>query len=395
MDDREIFVKNIIKDKNSRILEIGPLNRPIVLKSEYRNSYYCDIRNTDEIKELYSGNEYLEKTGICIDINSIVDVDFVIKESYQKTFSHIEKFDYVIASHVIEHMDDIIGFFVDISGILKPGGKLCIIYPDKRYCFDHFRESSSFRDAFDVFTRGRTETARMVLDFFSMSVNENNPVVFWNGDNLNNIIPQYNIEQSIENYKCVLNGEKFDDVHYWPFTDRSFLLFMYNCIRAKLLPFTCSQFIPTKENTQQFFVELEYDPAVSEDNLQELRKLQDLIAETHKDYYSSKDIRKEDAISELSGKVTELTTQIVELDNNVNELKNKNARLENECNIMKSHNEELKSYISTLANQNTELINTIKELTSKVELMRLEKNDIMNQLDGVRKQLIEIYESRT
>ena len=143
------------------------------------------------------------------------------------------------------------------------------------------------------------------------------------------------------------------------------------------------------------FFELEYDPAVSEDNLQELRKLQDLIAETHKDYYSSKDIRKEDAISELSGKVTELTTQIVELDNNVNELKNKNARLENECNIMKSHNEELKSYISTLANQNTELINTIKELTSKVELMRLEKNDIMNQLDGVRKQLIEIYESRT
>ena len=84
----------------------------------------------------------------------------------------MEKFDYVVASHVLEHMQDIIGFFQDISGIMKPGGKLCIIYPDKRYCFDHFRESASFRDAYDVFTRGRTETARMVLDFFSMSVNE-------------------------------------------------------------------------------------------------------------------------------------------------------------------------------------------------------------------------------
>lgn len=422
MDDRELFVKNIIKDKDSRILEIGPLNRPIVLKSEYKNSLYCDIRSTEEIKKLYAGNEYLEKTGISIDINSIVEVDYVLNKSYQNTFSHMEKFDYVVASHVLEHMQDIIGFFQDISGIMKPGGKLCIIYPDKRYCFDHFRESASFRDAYDVFTRGRTETARMVLDFFSMSVNENNPVFYWKGKNLKEIIPLNNFDQSIKNYKRALNGEKLDDVHYWPFTDRSFLLFMYNCIRAKLIPFTCSQFIPTKENTQQFFVELVHDRSVMEDNLPELRKLQNLIASIPEDYYNSENIRKDKTISQLNKKISDLISQneqhkslISALTLQISDLEKANTDLKKANNELTNQNTELINANKELSNQNNALINTNKELTvqhsalldmiheftiknasmedkaaeltRELELIRQEKNYIIKKLEDVQNQL--------
>lgn len=214
-------------------------------------------------------------------------------------------------------------------------------------------------------------------------------------------------------------------------------MFMYNCLRAKLMPFSCSKFIPTKENTQQFFAELEYDRALLEDNLPELKNLQALISSVPKDYHNSEDIRKETAISELSGKVTELTTQVIGLENSVNELKDKNASLENECNLLKSHNEELKGFINEVTIQNTalsdiikeltlqnasmeennrqlnsknmelmnreiQLMNEIDKLTGEIELMKLEKNDIMNQLDGESKQLNaalsaleEIYESRT
>ena len=92
------YAADYIKDHSSRILELGPLNRSLLDKDLYKNYYFADIRNTEEIKAFYSSNEYLENTGIKVDIDSIIDIDFVIKESYKELFKNIDKFDYVIVS---------------------------------------------------------------------------------------------------------------------------------------------------------------------------------------------------------------------------------------------------------------------------------------------------------
>lgn len=90
MDPRIVFFQNLIKDKSKRILELGPLNRPIADKNIYPNTFYCDIRSTEEIRKLYSGNDYLKATGILIDPESIIPVDYVIQDNYKKTLENVQ-----------------------------------------------------------------------------------------------------------------------------------------------------------------------------------------------------------------------------------------------------------------------------------------------------------------
>lgn len=290
MDVRMTFFQGLIQDRTKRILELGPLNRPIADKDNFPNTYYCDVRSTEDVRKLYSGNDYLEATGINVNPETIVPIDFVIEENYEKTFKDVEKFDYVIASHVMEHMEDLIFAFRDISTVLKPGGVLCLVYPDKRYCFDHFRMSASFRDAYNVFRNGTAANAPMVFDFYYSVIPENRPYTFWQKDGVLEYLPKASFENAVQHYEEALQGVKMDDVHYWPFSDMDFLKFLYDCVRAGLIPFRCISFRPCMENDQQFMAALQYEPDVLRHPEQALRELALHMENTIPDYFSSKDL---------------------------------------------------------------------------------------------------------
>jgi hypothetical protein len=102
------YTANYIKDFNSRILEFGPLNRCLLDRDKYKNYFFADIRSTEDIIKFYTSNQYLEDTGIKVDTNSIIDIDFVVKDSYKETFKDVEKFDYMIVSHVLEHIPNLL-----------------------------------------------------------------------------------------------------------------------------------------------------------------------------------------------------------------------------------------------------------------------------------------------
>ena len=352
---RDCLVNEIIQDKNARILEIGPLNYPVIKKEVFPNCFYCDIRDTEEVRKLYSGNEYLETTGIQIDVAGIVDIDFVLKGSYAETFEGTPKFDYVVASHVLEHVVDIIGFFQDVGSVLQPEGKLCVFYPDKRYCFDHFRESASFRDAYDVYRRGSRETARMVLDFINTSIDENDPRRFWNAEDLASLVPQNDSANAIRDYERVLNGETMDDVHYWPFTDHAFLQFLYDCVKADLLPFSCVEFYPTQRDTQQFFALLEYHPELFKNKQLELRNLVGQMKKVPLDFYNAKYL----------------------------EWKKRSAEydfLEQENSVLNFHVAELQRQNSVMAQTNAEVIDNNKLLANTIEQLTQERQALESAL---------------
>lgn len=319
MDFRK-YVRDSI-DSNSSIIEFGPLNRPLFNKNEFSNIYYADIRDTESIKKLYSGNEYLEKTGISVDMNSIVNIDYVIKDTYKKTFKN-KKFDVAYLSHVVEHMPDIIKFFEEIANILNDNGKLILIYPDKRYCFDHYRNSASFRDAYATYKYGPKENARMAFDFGYNVVHENNPYVFWNDTNLTNIISKNELKDAEKYFTETLNGKQIDDVHFWPFSDIDFLKFIYEAQRAGLFPFEILEFYPTEENTQEFMAILKkskkiqsnkvlelidtYDPTIKEKNTKLLlERQQEKIDKLEKEIVEK---NKETAVA--SNKIGQLEEQL-------------------------------------------------------------------------------------
>lgn len=372
MDERVLFVESIISNPESRILEIGPLNRPIATKEKYPNVYYCDIRATEEIKELYTGNDYLKSTGITIDIDTIVNVDYVVSGSYQETFMGIEKFDYIIVSHVMEHMEDIIGFLQDIYKIMSSDGKLCIIYPDKRYCFDHFRVEASFRDAYDVFARGIQEVSRMTLDFFYNVVDENDAVRYWADRSLGDLFPCVSIDMAKKNYDLSLQKKKIPDVHYWLFSDRGFLKFLYDCLRAELISFTCEKFIPTQVNSQQFMVALGKRIAFKKN--QELENIKHLIIKLPEEFRNEKWIMVQQEMTDLKDTVRNLQTERLDFDRKLDK---------KQCEIIELQ----KGVIETLASGNLEINNLQNKIDNlQKELSVLQKNH--KDLEEVNEKLI-------
>src|SRR3954469_246806 len=120
-------------------VEIGPLTRPLVRRREGR-IFYIDHLPTEDLRKKYAYQHH-------IDVDKIVDVDFVWGERKLSECVGGRRFEYCIASHVIEHVPDLIGWLAEIDDILAPGGILSLIIPDSRYTFDILRVPSTITAA--------------------------------------------------------------------------------------------------------------------------------------------------------------------------------------------------------------------------------------------------------
>ena len=101
-----------------------------------------------------------------VDVDAIEDVDVVWSGGpLAPPLQHLAPFDYIIASHVIEHLPDPLGFLTDCESLLKPSGVLSLVVPDSRYCFDCLRPLTSIGQWVDARLAGRVvHTPGTVLD---------------------------------------------------------------------------------------------------------------------------------------------------------------------------------------------------------------------------------------
>jgi len=244
-----------------RILEIGPLNNPIFRKND-SNVFYADINTKAQIEKIYTD----------VPKDEIVEIDYVIKGSYSQSLKNVEKFDYVVMSHVIEHIPDVISFFQDITKILNPKGKLCLAIPDKRYCYDHFRQSTSFAEAYDIYMRKVTNNPMRILDAI-MNDTINSPKYFWENKISLEMLPKDKKRylKAKETYLKALKG-KYSYVHFSVFTPQTFLLFLYNMLNFNLLPFKCIKFYDTILNSPEFNCVLEFEPNLLVENSPQEKK---------------------------------------------------------------------------------------------------------------------------
>jgi SAM-dependent methyltransferase len=130
-------------NKASRGIEIGPGYRPTFAKSDGYSVVVIDHCSTADLIAKYDADSSIPKELVA----QIEAVDIVwTGGSYSSLPGLSGAFDYVAASHVIEHATDVCGFLQDCSSLLKPGGHLLLAIPHRSCILDYYRPPSTLGD---------------------------------------------------------------------------------------------------------------------------------------------------------------------------------------------------------------------------------------------------------
>jgi SAM-dependent methyltransferase len=195
--------------------EIGPAYSPIASKRDGFNVHIIDRLNTAELREKYKGHGAL---------SLIEHVDYVWHgEPLPELVGAEQRYDWIIASHVIEHLPDLVSFFNGCERILRPGGVLSLIIPDKRYAFDYFRPVSTTGELLDAFEQRRTlPSAGSVFDHHAYAAKRGENIA-WSADDPGELSLVHTFAEARQEWKQAHDGD-YTDVHIWRFTPVSFRL---------------------------------------------------------------------------------------------------------------------------------------------------------------------------
>jgi glycosyltransferase involved in cell wall biosynthesis/SAM-dependent methyltransferase len=232
-----------------RGVEFGPLSRPLVRKSE-ADIYYVDHCATEDLKEKYRHDPN-------VNLDDIVGVDFVWRNEPAPTLLHqIVPVDYVVASHVIEHVPDLIGWLHEMYAILRDGGSLVLIVPDKRFTFDVYRRTSAMEEICAAHAEVRKRPGlRCIMDHFANVVRADAPAL-WEDYQTVETLPFCHGPEFLALAAEHFAEGRYVDVHCWVFTPWSFLDTL-GCIVADTgLGFDLQYFQTTLPHDLEFYVRL-------------------------------------------------------------------------------------------------------------------------------------------
>jgi SAM-dependent methyltransferase len=137
------FLKYVGDFRKLEGLEIGPLDFPTFRKEEGKIKY-ADFLSYEELLSKYHDSSLF-------DTKEIVQPDYIIRAL--EDYSRIQdKFDYIIACHVMEHVPNPFGFICQLLDLLHREGVLFLAIPDKRFIAEDVK-------------REETSLAHLLLDF--------------------------------------------------------------------------------------------------------------------------------------------------------------------------------------------------------------------------------------
>jgi SAM-dependent methyltransferase len=151
-------------------------------------------------------------------------VDFVWSgQSYAELVGE-RRYDWVIASHVIEHVPDPIRFLNDCSSILTDDGVLSLVIPDKRYCFDFYRPASGLARIIDAYVRAETGTSPGAAVEHVINAAAIDGAIAWDHTRTDSLRFVHTVDQARAVYQSVIAEGASHDIHVWTFTPYSFRL---------------------------------------------------------------------------------------------------------------------------------------------------------------------------
>jgi len=216
-------------DKTGLGLEIGPSHNPIAPKKKGFNVHILDHASAADLRDKYQGHN--------INLDNIEEVDFVWHgESYQELIGKTNCYDWIIASHVIEHIPDLVSYLQQCEALLKNNGILSLVIPDKRYCFDYFSSSSSTGHVLDAYAAKRGKPSHGQVFDCIVNSSKRKGHIAWELDGLggaDELVHTFSEAQA--HWKKSVSTKDYIDVHCWRFTPASFRLMISDLLSLGLI----------------------------------------------------------------------------------------------------------------------------------------------------------------
>jgi SAM-dependent methyltransferase len=114
-------------------IEIGAFNHPMSLPADC-SVRYVDALTTEELRKQYP---------VELQTWDVVDVD-IVTDAHLLSGVEDGSQNFVIANHVLEHLEDPLLALRNMLRVLRIGGVLFLALPDKRYTFDKDRPCTTF-----------------------------------------------------------------------------------------------------------------------------------------------------------------------------------------------------------------------------------------------------------
>lgn len=205
-------------------LEIGPSFNPIAPRAAGFDIRILDHANRADLVEKYRAAGLSEA-----ELMRIEDVDYVWTGGpITDAIPADQRFDYIVAAHVIEHTTDLVGFLRAASDLLAPGGVLSLIVPDKRYCFDRLRPLTTAGQVVEAHLLPRTfHGPAAFIDTHLYSVRSNGTGMVWDRETTHHLeLAQCSWGAARHTIDRTLNSDEYNDIHRWVFTPTSLELLL-------------------------------------------------------------------------------------------------------------------------------------------------------------------------
>ena len=237
-------------------LEIGPLNQPLVTKD------MADVRYVDVFSGSHLRAHYAQDPNV--NVQDIPDIDFVLStpdgvRPLSEAVAAAAPFAWVVASHVIEHVPDLISWLAQISQIIEEDAALLLVVPDRRFSFDILRPATTVGQLLQAHElREVRPSVRAVYDHFRSQV------VVDASDAWRGLVParesrMYDLAQTTNQVRFAHEGH-YADSHVWTFTPASFVQQLSELGELGLCDFVVEQIVPTAVNQLEFFAVLRPRP---------------------------------------------------------------------------------------------------------------------------------------
>lgn len=231
-------------------VEYGPLRARLIPKPGY-DVLYVDYADREYLMKHYAKNP-------AVDVSLIPEIDIVTGGRSLSEFLGEMSIDYVVASHVMEHVPDFLGWLESNLKLLRVGGRIAVAFPDKRYCFDIKRRPTCASDILCAYLEQRTRPSFQQLCDQYWNACSATAISTWNGT----VTPQtakyiHSRDKAFSLMKSKLNSGDYTDCHCWVFEDFRFVEVVNELRQFSTVGFDIIDFQPTRIDSLEFYVTFE------------------------------------------------------------------------------------------------------------------------------------------